>query len=384
MATIRVAPTTIVRRSSAVPTLSLNFVVAGLQTRFFSSPRGLLAAPRLCTQGQKLSMTARRTIPILILALVVVSLGSVLSACPAPQAKVSRSESDIAALGHRDVGKGVNLFSIDKEKELGKHLAKEVERSSKMIDDPVVTSYLDRIGQNIAKNSDAQFPITIRVIDSDVLNAFTLPGGFQYINSGLILQAEGEAELAGVLAHGIAHTALRSSTKVATKSELMQLASIPSMIFIPYSMASFAMYRGLDLAIPLTFLKSSRDAERAADFFGLQYMYKAGYDSNSYVILLDRILADESRRTVAIPKAFSTHPPTPDRIENAQKEIAAILPQRDVAIISTSEFQEVKEHLCEWNLRKVLNPNQNDRKPIFRKLTDNPRVEPPSRMPDCG
>jgi beta-barrel assembly-enhancing protease len=327
-------------------------------------------------------MNPRRAIPILILAVAAFASARILSARPSPQAKASRSDSDVNAIGHRDVGKGVNLFSIDKEKELGKHLAMEVERSSRLIDDPIVIAYVDRIAQNIAKNSDAQFPITIKVIDSDMLNAFTLSGGFQYVNSGLILQTEGEAELAGVLANGIAHTALRSSTREVTKAELMQLASIPAMIFIPYSMASFTTYQHLDLAIPLTFLKFSRDADRAADFFGLQYMYKAGYDPNSYVTLLERIWADERRRPGATPKVFSTHAPTQDRIANAQKEIATILPHRDDAIVSSLEFQEVKERLRAWNLQKVLNPRQDDRKPILRKLTDNSGVDPPRLIPD--
>jgi predicted Zn-dependent protease len=328
-------------------------------------------------------MSYRPTIPILVLAAAAFASGRVLAARPAPQTKDSPADSDINAIGHRNVGKGVNLFSLDREKKLGKQLALEVERSSKFIDDSVVTSYLDRISQSIAKNSDIQFPITIRVIDSEAVNAFTLPAGFQYINSGLILQTEGEAELAGVLAHGIAHTALRSSTKGATKGEVTQIAATVGSIFIPYSWAGYSMYQGLNLAIPLTFLKFSREAERAADSLGLPYMYKAGYDPNSYVTFFERIQAEEKRRPGNIPKVFSTHPPTPERIENAQKEIATILPQRDTAIVSSSEFQEVKERLRVWNLRKALNPRQNDRKPTLRKLTDKPAVEPPGLMLDC-
>jgi len=192
------------------------------------------------------------------------------------------------------------------------------------------------------------------VIDSDVLNAFTLPGGFQYINSGLILQTDGEAELAGVLARGIAHTAIRSSTREATKSELMQLASIPSMIFIPYSIASYAMYQDLDLVIPLTYLKYSRDTQSAADYFGLQYLYKAGYDPESYTLFLARVWP-QTQKGKNISKVFSPFPPLSERLQRLNKETASILPQRDGAIVSTSEFQEVKERLCEWNLRKVLN-----------------------------
>ncbi len=255
------------------------------------------------------------------------------------------SKEDVDAIGNRNVSGKVNFFSLEKEIALGKQLAQEVERSSKLIDDPVVTEYVNRVGQNLVRNSDAKVPFTIKVIDSDEVNAFALPGGFFYVNSGLILRAQEESELAGVMAHEISHVTARHGTRQATKGELMQLASIPAMIFIPYSMAGYAMYQGLNLAIPLTFLKFSRDAEREADFLGIQYMYKAGYDPNSYVTFFERVQADEKRRPGTIPKAFSSHPPTPERIENTQKEIARILPARQEYIVTTSEFDQVKARL---------------------------------------
>src|SRR5690242_13151034 len=255
------------------------------------------------------------------------------------------TKEDVDAIGNRNVGKGINFYSIEKEIALGKGLAQEVERSAKMIDDPVVTEYVNRVGQNLVRNSDARVPFTIKVIDSDEVNAFALPGGFFYVNSGLILRAQEESELAGVMAHEISHVAARHGTRQATKGELMQLASIPAMIFIPYSMAGYAMYEGLNMAIPLTFLKFSRDAEREADFLGLQYMYKAGYDPNSYVTFFERVQADEKRRPGTIGKAFSTHPPTPERIENTQKEIARILPARQEYVVTSSEFDSVKSRL---------------------------------------
>src|SRR5213594_2444487 len=267
---------------------------------------------------------------------------------PVPQKDTvtpKNSKEDVEAIGNRSVGKGVNLFSLEREISLGKSLAQEVERSSKMIDDPVVTEYVNRVGQNLVRNSDARVPFTIKVIDSDEVNAFALPGGFFYVNSGLILRAQEESELAGVMAHEIAHVAARHGTKNATKGELMQLASIPAMIFIPYSLAGYGIYQGMNLAIPLTFLKFSRDAEREADFLGLQYMYKAGYDPNSYITFFERIQADEKRQPGTIPKVFSTHPPNSERIANAQKEIARILPARDEYIVTTSEFDQVKARL---------------------------------------
>src|SRR5882724_2972477 len=259
--------------------------------------------------------------------------------------KPKNSKEDVEAIGNRSVGKGMNLYSLEREIGLGKQLAQEVERSSKLIDDPIITEYVNRVGQNLVRNSDAKVPFTIKVIDSDEVNAFALPGGFFYVNSGLILRANEESELAGVMAHEIAHVAARHGTKQATKGDIMQIASIPAMIFIPYGWAGYGIYQGMNFLIPMTFLKFSRDNEREADFLGLQYMYKAGYDPNSYVTFFERIQADEKRRPGTIGKAFSTHPPTPERIENTQKEIARILPARPEYIVTSSEFDSVKGRL---------------------------------------
>jgi predicted Zn-dependent protease len=278
-------------------------------------------------------------------------------------------KSDVNAIGNRNVGKGLDFYSIEKEIALGKQLAQEVEKSAKFIDDPVVNEYVNRIGQNLVRNSDAQVPFTIKVIDSDVVNAFALPGGFFYVNSGLILHADEEAELAGVMSHEIAHVCARHGTKQATKGDIIQLASIPAMIFIPYSWAGYALYQGMNFMIPVTFLKFSRDAEREADYLGLQYMYKAGYDPNAFVAFFEKVSADEKKQPGTVPKVFSTHPPTPDRIEATQKEIATILPARDEYIVTTSEFDSVKRRLqaIESNT-KVKNTNPN--KPTLRKRTD--------------
>jgi beta-barrel assembly-enhancing protease len=302
---------------------------------------------------------------------------------PVPQQDTvnpKNSKDDVEAIGNRKVSCHMNWFSIEKEIGLGKSLAQEVERSSKMIDDPVVTEYVNRVGQNLVRNSDAKVPFTIKVIDSDEVNAFALPGGFFYVNSGLILRAQEESELSGVMAHEISHVTARHGTCQATKGELMQLASIPAMIFIPYTWAGYAMYQGLNMAIPLTFLKFSRDAEREADFLGIQYMYKAGYDPNSYVTFFERIQADEKRRPGTIPKAFSTHPPTPERIENTQKEIARILPARKEYIVTTSEFDQVKARLRNIMFsRKVTEAKD---KPTLRSKTEQSKKQPSGNDPN--
>lgn len=278
------------------------------------------------------------------------------------------SEADVTAIGNRNVGHGLNFYSLEHEIALGKQLSAEVERQAKFINDPVVVEYVNRVGQNLVRNSDAQVPFTIKVIDSDVVNAFALPGGFFYVNSGLILHADEESELAGVMAHEIAHVCARHGTKQATKGEITQLAMIPAMIFIPYTWAGYAIYQGMQFAIPMAFLQFTRTDEKEADYLGLQYMYKAGYDPNAFVSFFEKVAADEKKQPGTIPKIFSTHPPTPDRIEASQKEIATILPQRDEYIVTTSEFDQVKHRLqlIEANV-KVNDKNPN--KPTLRKKT---------------
>jgi len=290
---------------------------------------------------------------------------------PVPQQDTvhpKNSKDDVDAIGNRNVGKGPNFYSLEREIGLGKQLAQEVERSSKLIDDPVVTEYVNRVGQNLVRNSDAKVPFTIKVIDSDEVNAFALPGGFFYVNSGLILRAQEESELAGVMAHEISHVCARHGTKNATKGEAMQLAMIPLMLLGPGGWAGYGIYEAASLAIPVTYLKFSRDAEREADYLGVEYMYKAGYDPNSYVTFFERIQADEKRRPGTIPKVFSTHPPTPDRIEATQKEIARILPSRPEYIVTTSEFDSVKARLRNIMFAKKASDNQPG-KPSLRTKT---------------
>src|SRR5579864_251707 len=279
------------------------------------------------------------------------------------------SVDDVNAIGNRNVGGGLDFYSIEKEIALGKSLAQEVDKTAKFITDPVITEYVNRVAQNLVRNSDARVPFTVKVIDSDVVNAFALPGGFFYVNTGVILHADEEAEIAGVMAHEIAHVCARHGTKQATKSEIVNLASIPAMIFIPYTWAGYAIYQGMNFAIPLTFLKFTRSDEREADYLGLQYMYKAGYDPNAFVAFFEKVESDEKKEPGTIPKAFSTHPPTPERIEATQKEIATILPARDEYIVTTSEFDSVKHRLemIDSN-QKVRNSNPN--KPTLRKRTD--------------
>jgi predicted Zn-dependent protease len=288
----------------------------------------------------------------------------------APTKVKAGSEKDVNSIGNRGVGKGVNLYSLEREIALGKQAAMEVEKSSKLVTDPVVTEYVNRIGQNLVRNSDAKVPFTIKVIDSDEINAFALPGGFFYVNSGLILRADEEAEMAGVMGHEIAHVAARHGTRNATKGEIAQFATIPLILLGPGGWAGYGLYEGLNMAIPLGFLKFSRDNEREADYLGLQYMYKAGYDPNAFVSFFEKIEAEEKRHPGSIPKVFSTHPPTPDRVQKAQQEIATILPARDEYIVTTSEFDLVKSRLRRIENKNKLNDKKGGDKPTLRTRTE--------------
>src|SRR5665213_3557457 len=289
------------------------------------------------------------------------------------------SVEDVNAVGNRDIGaRGLgNWYSTDTELQLAKGYADEIEKSSKFINDSVITEYVNRIGQNIVKNSDCKVPFTIKVIDSDEINAFALPGGFFYVNSGLILRADEEAELAGVMGHEIAHVAARHGTKTATKGEIMQWATIPLMLLGPGGWAGYGIYEGLNLAIPMSYLKFDRDNEREADYLGLQYMYKAGYDPNAFVSFFEKIEAEERRHPGSIPKVFSTHPPTPDRVTKAQEEIATILPSRDEYIVTTSEFDLIKARLHRIeNKNKLEDKKSGSDKPTLRTRTE--QQQPPN------
>ena len=286
----------------------------------------------------------------------------------APTNVKSGSEADVNAIGNRNVGKGLDFYSLEHEIALGKQLAQQVDQTSKFVTDPVITEYVNRVGQNLVRNSDAKVPFTIKVIDNDAINAFALPGGFFYVNSGLILHADEESELAGVMAHEIAHVCARHGTKTATKGEILQMATIPLMMLGPVGWAGYGLYEGLQIALPITFLKFSRNDEAQADYLGLEYMWKAGYDPNSFVTFFEKVEAEERKQPGTIPRIFSTHPPTPDRIQAAQKEIATILPPRPEYIVTTSDFDHVKRRLqsVQFSAKAQATPAN---KPSLRKRT---------------
>ena len=264
-----------------------------------------------------------------------------------------------------DVGTGIDFFSIEKEMALGKALAQEVERSSKLLDDPIVTEYVNRLGQNIVRNSDAQVPFTIKVIDSSEVNAFALPGGFFFVNAGLILEADNEAELAGVMAHETGHVADRHGTRQATRGDLAQLATIP-LIFVGGGVGAAARGAG-SLVVPMSFLKFSRAFEEKADCLGLQYMYRAGYDPGELILFFERVESLEKKKPGTVSKIFSTHPQTESRIARAQKLLSneTFFPPKSEYAVTTSEFEEVKARLQMLYNRKSRPTDTN--KPTLRK-----------------
>src|SRR6202453_5074049 len=283
------------------------------------------------------------------------------------------SVDDVNAVGTRDIGgRGMgNWYSTETEIRMGKSYAMQLEKSVKFVNDPVVTEYVNRIAQNLVKNSDAKVPFTIKVIDSDEVNAMALPGGFMYVNSGLILTADDEAEMAGVIAHEISHVAAHHAVREQTRMNYAQLGTIP-LIFIG-GWTGYGIYEAAQIGIPLTFLQFSRGFEAQADFLGVQYMYRAGYDPQAFVTIFEKLENLEKTKPHLIAKAFSSHPQTPDRIEATQKEIATLLPPRAEYVVTTSEFDDVKARLARIENKRKLNDNGGKgNKPTFARATSSP------------
>jgi predicted Zn-dependent protease len=300
---------------------------------------------------------------------------------PASFAKKKNPEQDPDQIGNRDVGKGLNFYSLEKEIALGKQMAQEVERQAKIIDDPIVAEYVNRLGQNLVRNSDAKVPFTIKVLDSDEVNAFALPGGFFFVNSGLILKADNEAELAGVMAHEIAHVAARHGTRQASRGELVSYASLP-LIFMG-GWTGYALYEAAGMAIPLGFLKFSRAFESEADMLGLQYMYKAGYDPTAFVDFFEKIESLEKTKPGTMSRVFSTHPMTEDRIQAAQKNIQEMLKAQPEYVLNTSEFMDVKARLAMLeNRTRPVNSDKDGNRPTLRRSPGNGTDDTNGDKPD--
>lgn len=294
------------------------------------------------------------------------------------------SIEDVNAVGTRDIGgRGLgNWYSTDTAIKIGKEYATQVEKSSHIITDPVVAEYINRIGQNIVKNSDCKVPFTIKVIDSDEINAFALPGGYFFVNSGLILAADDEAELAAVMAHETAHVCAHHAMREMTRANYAQIASLAPLILLG-GWTGYGAYEAASVAIPITFLKFSRQFEAQADYLGIQYMYRAGYDPEAMVSFFEKIEDLQKHKPGLVAKVFDTHPLTSDRIKKAQEEIATILPPRAEYLEDTSEFEQVKARLARIESKRRLRLNNvNSNRPSLRRVNNNPNNpnngEPPT------
>jgi predicted Zn-dependent protease len=270
-------------------------------------------------------------------------------------------------IGNRDVSKGIipNWYSIEKEIALGKQMAQEVERQAKIVDDPIIAEYVNRVGQNLVRNSDAKVPFTIKVVDSEEINAFALPGGFFFVNTGILLNADNEAEMAGVMGHEIAHVAARHGTRQASTAQTVNLATIP-LIFMG-GWVGYGIRQGIGLAIPMGFLQFSKTYESEADMLGLEYMYKAGYDPEAFVDFFEKVQSQEKRKPGTMSKVFSSHPPTEDRIKHSQEMIQKYLKAKPEYVVSTSEFNDVKARVVAMHGRRTVTDPKDAGRPTLRR-----------------
>jgi predicted Zn-dependent protease len=269
------------------------------------------------------------------------------NAAPAATTKKPLSiNEDPAMIGKRNINKGIIAKmsgGTEKEVRQGREAAAEVDRQAKFIDDPVITEYVNRVGQNIVLHSDAKVPFTIKVIDSDEVNAFALPGGFFYVNKGLLLVADNEAEVAGVMAHEIAHVAARHAVENQTKASLLEYLALGGSIFLG-GIPGMIYQNTAGLGLLGIFMKFSRGAEEEADKLGVQYMYAAGYDPSAMATMFEKLESKNKKKPGLISKAFASHPAPPDR-RAASIALAARFPEHEEYVISTSEFQKVKARL---------------------------------------
>lgn len=300
-------------------------------------------------------------------------------------------------IGKRNInGGGDKLWgwlggSQEKEIQIGRQLALEVEQSAKLIDDDVVTEYINRVGQNIVLHSDAKIPFTIKVIDSDEVNAFALPGGFFFVNKGLILAADNESELAGVMAHEIAHVAARHAMENAGKGQALSYGILAGIIFTG-GIAGTVLQNTAGLAQMLAFFKFSRGAEEEADKLGVQYLYAAGYDPTGMATMFEKLASQNRKKASTLSKLFSTHPQSIER-RDSSLALVARFPEKEEYIISTSEFQRVKAHLMRLSNTKAgisvdVDDTEVNRPTLKRRQPDDPSSTTPttddSVKPDGG
>ena len=298
-----------------------------------------------------------------------------------PVTFAGRRHADVEDIGNRRInGKVAGLFpnfvSLEKEIQLGAQYAQQIERSARLVENPVVNEYIDRLAQNIVRHSDAKVPFVVRVVDTDDVNAFALPGGYFFINKGLILEADTEAELAGVMAHEIAHVSARHATERMTKGQLLQFAAIPA-LFIGGYWTQVAIRQGLGLGLSLSVLGITRQSEGEADQLGTQYLWNTGIDPNGFITFFEKLEAKEKNKPGKFAGFFRTHPAVESRIVHVQNEIS-FLPVKDEYLVTTSEFDRVKSRLIAID-NKLVQPGSAStsgaRRPSLKRKTNTNRSE---------
>lgn len=332
------------------------------------------------------SASLNRRLPFVLFCLTIAI--PVFAQTPPKSAPLSEKENP-EMIGKRNVNKHqINFYSLEKEVAIGRQFSQEIDRSAKLIDDPVIAEYINRVGQNLVLHSDAKVPFTIKVIDSDEVNAFALPGGFFYVNKGLILTADNEAELAGPMAHEIAHVAARHGVEQASKGQIVNWGTLP-LIFLG-GWGGFAIQQAAAIAIPVGFLKFNRAAEEEADMFAAQYMWASGYDPHALVTFFEKLQAKEKKKPGTMAKIFSTHPVVGDRIEKVNALISRF-PERSEYMFNTSEFDQVKKRLVSMTNARVVGSRSGtsaerdqQRPTLKRRQPGQPETTDPNAAPAPG
>jgi len=277
-----------------------------------------------------------------------------------------KSKDDPNQIGSREVGKCLNMFSVEKEIALGKQLAEEVKRQARLKDDPLIAEYVNRVGQNLARNSDAKMPFTFQVVEDETPNAFALPGGFVFVNTGLIKIADEEDEFAAALAHEIAHVAARHLTCQATKQQLLTLLAMPAGVVLG-GWGGVLARQGIAAGMPAAFMKFTRANETEADYLGVQYMYAAGYDPNGAISMFEKLEMLQRQQPGTLSRIFASHPMDATRIDKTQEEIQRILPSKPEYVVTTSEYHDIRERLITQGVRPA-----NANGPALRRAAPQP------------
>lgn len=244
--------------------------------------------------------------------------------------------------GSTGVNKGdFNLMSLQDEWALGQKLAADIALQLPLSQDPAVVGYVNEVGQRIVRQTEmAQMPWAFHVVNDPAINAFSIPGGHVYVNTGLITAAGNVSELSGVMAHEISHGVARHSTEQLSKAYGLEILATLVLGQNPaaYQTILAQIIGGGALA------RFSRDAEEEADKLGVHSMYRAGYNPRGMASMFEELLSREQRSPNSVARFFSTHPLTTDRIRKVTSE-AQKLPARGDLITDDPNYQAIRRRV---------------------------------------